>query len=142
MDSKKIQVGAIYHTSVGVGFGAVEVLKVYTDEHGREVCDVALCSREWWDAYKDGSKVGYCTLLATNLLEVEDKQTEMLVQAVKEHAKKNYEQDGWDFVIECYDNADIIRDMNGATTVEDAIEAVGSICRIHNETRQWMSEDF
>lgn len=52
-----------------------------------------------------------------------DKQ--QLIEAVKAHAKAQYEN-GWDTVVECYDDADIADSIGGASTVEEAINAVAS----------------
>lgn len=68
MDSKKIEIGALYWTNEA--FGNVEVIKVYTDEQGREVCEVAICSRQWTDGYADGmGNRGRRILPTTSLLE-------------------------------------------------------------------------
>ena len=32
---------------------------------------------------------------------------EALVDAVKGHAVRNYEKDGWDYIVECYGDGDI-----------------------------------
>ena len=45
-----------------------------------------------------------------------------LVEAVKAHALENYERDGWDFVIECYSDADIAEIIKTARTPAGAIK--------------------
>ena len=47
-----------------------------------------------------------------------------LVNAVKAHALANYEQDGWDYVIECYSDADIAEIIKTARTPAGAIRMV------------------
>lgn len=44
-----------------------------------------------------------------------------LVQAVKKHALANYETDGWDILVECYEDSYIEELIGDAKTVEDAI---------------------
>ena len=52
---------------------------------------------------------------------------EALVDAVKGHAVRNYEKDGWDYIVECYGDEDIaaLIEAADATTREEAIKAVG-----------------
>lgn len=58
-----------------------------------------------------------------------------LVQAVKDHAVENYERDGWDFVVECYDDEMIERVLRGepgtgwarARSPQGAIKRMGSL---------------
>lgn len=59
-----------------------------------------------------------------------------LVVAVRDHAMKHYEESGWDYVVECYTDADIINAIGDATTVALAVERVGSIVRILDERRR------
>ena len=57
--------------------------------------------------------------------------------AVKGHAVRNYEKDGWDYIVECYgdgDIASIIQDAN-ATTPEQAIKAVGDYIKVKDDYR-------
>jgi hypothetical protein len=44
-----------------------------------------------------------------------------LINAVRKHAMDNYEQDGWDVLVECYDDWDILEliSNDNASTVED-----------------------
>ena len=50
---------------------------------------------------------------------------------VRKHAVKNYEKGGWDILVECWDDSDIIREIESAQTVREAIKfckvAVGHI---------------
>ena len=60
-----------------------------------------------------------------------------LVDAVKGHAVRNYEKDGWDYIVECYNDgeiAEIIQDAN-ATTREKAIKAVGDYIKVADDYR-------
>lgn len=73
-------------------------------------------------------------------------QEEML-EGVKKHAIENYSKDGWDYVVECYDDSDILEVINDecswdpnhvpkpCTTVAEAIKSVGEIVGIYEERR-------
>ena len=49
-----------------------------------------------------------------------------LLAAVREHATAHYEVHGWDVVVECYDDADIIKIIGDARTATRAIDLVGA----------------
>lgn len=62
----------------------------------------------------------------------------MLVEAVKAHANTNYEEDGWDYLVECYSDeevAELILDA-GAKTNAEAIKAVGEVMKIKDDYRK------
>ena len=62
---------------------------------------------------------------------------EALVDAVKGHAVRNYEKDGWDYIVECYGDgeiAEIIQDAK-ATTPKQAIKAVGDYIKVVDDYR-------
>lgn len=59
-----------------------------------------------------------------------------LVEAVKAHAVENYEDDGWDYLVECYDDQEVAELIGEATTVEDAIKAAAEIMRLLDERRR------
>ena len=61
-----------------------------------------------------------------------------LIKSVKAHALKNYEKDGWDFVVECFDDAAIqaILDDENADTVSLAIKAVGKDVKYRDDYRK------
>lgn len=42
--------------------------------------------------------------------------------AIKAHALANYEKDGWDYVVECYDDAQIVEIIKTARTIAGAIK--------------------
>ena len=48
-----------------------------------------------------------------------------MIEAVKRHAVENYETDGWDFVVECWSDQDILDRIEGAESAEEAIQLVG-----------------
>ena len=61
-----------------------------------------------------------------------------LVEAVKAHALANYETGGWDFVVECWEDADIAEEIAnaGATTEAEAIAAVARFASLQDERRR------
>jgi hypothetical protein len=48
--------------------------------------------------------------------------TNTLVDFIKAHALANYENGGWDVVVECYDDAQIAEVLGDASTEAEAIE--------------------
>ena len=62
---------------------------------------------------------------------------EALVDAVKGHAVRNYEKDGWDYIVECYGDGDIaaLIEAADATTPEQAIKAVGDYIKVRDGYR-------
>ena len=62
---------------------------------------------------------------------------EALVDAVKGHAVRNYEKDGWDYIVECYGDGDIasLIQAANATTREEAIKAVGDYIKVKDDYR-------
>lgn len=60
------------------------------------------------------------------------------VHVVREHAGAHYNEDGWDYVVEAFDDKyiiEIIRDAR-ATTVKTAINAVHQVVKIKDEYRK------
>ena len=53
------------------------------------------------------------------------------VTAVKAHALANYEKEGWDYIVECYDDAQIVEVIKTARTINGAIKMV----RMHIKPR-------
>lgn len=47
-----------------------------------------------------------------------------LVHLVKAHAYKNYSKDGWDFLVECSSDEEILAAIGKATTLRGAIAKV------------------
>lgn len=59
-----------------------------------------------------------------------------LVEAVKQHALDHYEEDGWDYLVECYSDDEVAELIGDAKTVEEAIAAVGEIMKIKDDYRK------
>ncbi len=47
-----------------------------------------------------------------------------LLELVKQHATRNYEKDGWDILIECYTDEEIVKAMGRSKKESGAIWAV------------------
>ena len=58
-----------------------------------------------------------------------------LVQAVQAHAQAHYEE-GWDIIVEAYEDTEIIEAIGDATTPEQAIARMAEIVEVRNDTRQ------
>lgn len=61
--------------------------------------------------------------------------TVALVEAVKAHALESYETDGWDILVECWDDDDISEIIGNARTVSGAIKRCRSEVRLVNDYR-------
>jgi hypothetical protein len=58
-----------------------------------------------------------------------------LVAAVRHHAIANYNSDGWDFVVECWEDEDILEHIGNAQTADAAIASIRRIVKIQAERR-------
>jgi len=59
-----------------------------------------------------------------------------LIEAVREYALIHYNKDGWDFLVECWDDEDIEEQIEGARTPAGAIKNCRLTCKALNEQRQ------
>lgn len=59
-----------------------------------------------------------------------------LVKAVKAHAVDNYETGGWDYLVECYSDAEVAELIGRATTVKGAIKKVAEVMGIKDDYRK------
>ena len=48
-----------------------------------------------------------------------------IVAAVRKHAEANYERGGWDVLVECYSDEDILEELGRCRTVGGAIRKIG-----------------
>jgi len=62
--------------------------------------------------------------------------TKDLIKAVRAHANANYENGGWDILVECMDDEEIARDIGTATTPAQAIKNVGRSLKICDDHRK------
>lgn len=61
-----------------------------------------------------------------------------LIQSVRRHAMDNYEKDGWDYLVECWDDGDILEQISDANaqTPDAAIKACLSLVSLLDERRR------
>ena len=59
-----------------------------------------------------------------------------LVKAVKDHATLNYNKDGWDYVVECYEDSEIADEIRGARSCPEAIQMIGKILKAKDDYRK------
>jgi hypothetical protein len=72
------------------------------------------------DAKHDGVRVDRAETLAV----WKSVATQELIEAVKAYALAHYEKDGWDYVVECYSDADLAEIIKGCRTASGAIKRV------------------
>lgn len=62
-----------------------------------------------------------------------------LIIAVRNHALANYNTDGWDYLVECWMDGDILECLDGAETVDQAIanvrDALAPLAEMRDEVR-------
>jgi hypothetical protein len=61
---------------------------------------------------------------------------EELVKAVRDYAIAHYEQDGWDYIVETYTDAELAEEIGQAHTVKGAIAKVRRTARLLDERRR------
>jgi hypothetical protein len=68
-----------------------------------------------------------------------DMSEQDLINAVRDHAYANYNDDGWDYVVECWEDGDILEAIGDADTAEEAVarvrEAVRPLAEMRDEVR-------
>ena len=57
------------------------------------------------------------------------------VKAVKSHALANYNKDGWDYVVECWSDAEIAEEIKGCKTEREAISRMHKIVKAQDDYR-------
>lgn len=59
-----------------------------------------------------------------------------LVNAVRTYAIKHYEQDGWDYVVECWEDKDILDVVKGCKQESQAIRKVRTEIKLIDDYRK------
>ena len=62
--------------------------------------------------------------------------TQELVAAVRRFAEANYNKDGWDYLVECWSDEDIIDEIGKARTEASAIRACRKTVKLLDERRR------
>ena len=65
-----------------------------------------------------------------------------LIAAVREHAEANYEKDGWDFLVECWEDEDIAEWMGDAETAAEAIAGCLRTVSLLDEQRRSVQNEY
>jgi Family of unknown function (DUF6011) len=103
-----------------------------TDEDSTACGYGPVCARKWnlpHSAAKASRAARKATPAATVVAVVEAPPTpNELIDAVREHSRKNYGIDGWDYVVEALDRIDIA-DILGTDGVKTKAEAIASVDR-------------
>ena len=47
-----------------------------------------------------------------------------IAAALRQHAIKNYQSDGWDYLVETFDDEELLKEIEGATTLAEAIAKI------------------
>ena len=59
-----------------------------------------------------------------------------LCQRIRQHALRHYNAGGWDYLVECYSDGDILLLVAECQSYEDAIAKLGRIVAIQDERRR------
>jgi hypothetical protein len=59
-----------------------------------------------------------------------------LIQAVKQYARDHYNEGGWDFVVECYEDSEIAEVITGAKSEKQAISMMRRRVSLQDERRR------
>lgn len=58
------------------------------------------------------------------------------VERIKKHAEENYGEDGWDYIVEAYEDSEILELIAGATSYDEALYEVQQVAGMLNERRE------
>lgn len=61
---------------------------------------------------------------------------QQMVAAVRKHALEHYNEDGWDYVVECWSDEDIVDQIDLYGTEENAIEMVEEVVKVLDDRRK------
>jgi hypothetical protein len=59
-----------------------------------------------------------------------------LITAIRAHAIANYNRQGWDFLVECYEDKDILEEIGTAKTLKGAIRKLLPTLRDQDDYRK------
>jgi hypothetical protein len=68
--------------------------------------------------------------------------TDELVEAVKTYAREHYEDGGWDFVVEAYEDGEIAEAIKGCRTAKGAIKRMAEIVGVYDDRRTGAQADI
>lgn len=58
-----------------------------------------------------------------------------LIAAIRKHAISNYNRGGWDYIVECWDDASILDAIDNCGSITAAIAKLGRIVKVKDEYR-------
>lgn len=61
---------------------------------------------------------------------------ELMIAAVRAHAVEKYTEGGWDYVVECWTDADITEEIFDCRSVAEAIDVVGQTVQVLDDHRR------
>jgi hypothetical protein len=76
-----------------------------------------------------GNCVSYTTVMPGD-------DTMTLVEQVRKHAEARYDRDGWDFLVECWEDHDIAEWIGDAADFETAMERCRHVTRALDDNRR------
>ena len=65
-----------------------------------------------------------------------------LCEAIRKYAQEHYEESGWDVLVECWENSEILEDLianeldPNTVTLEVAIAAIGETLGVYDDRRK------
>ena len=59
-----------------------------------------------------------------------------IIKQLRAYALEHYEEGGWDYLVECYEDKDILEMIEGCSTFEEALPKVAKIMRIKDDYRK------
>lgn len=59
-----------------------------------------------------------------------------IAKALRKYATENYESDGWDYVVEAFEHDELLKEIEGATTLEEAIKKISPLLRLLDDRRK------
>lgn len=62
--------------------------------------------------------------------------TNEIVKALRRYALEHYEEDGWDYVVEAYDDEELLEEIRGATSLEEAIAMISPTLKVIDDHRR------
>lgn len=65
-----------------------------------------------------------------------------LIEAVRKYAEANYQKDGWDFLVECWEDEDIAEQICEGDTELQAIARCRRTVRAMNEQRESVQNEM
>ena len=68
-------------------------------------------------------------------------RSKALIAAVREHSMKHY-REGWDVVVECYEDEDILSIIGNAATVTEALKRMAQNVAIKEEQRKTIESEI